>query len=91
VAPGGEQMPAGYAVAAALGLLRTYKLLISPYFAGSCRFLPSCADYTREAIERHGVARGVWLGLKRLSRCHPLCQGGHDPVPSSVVHSNRAS
>jgi uncharacterized protein len=58
-----------------------YKLLISPYFAGSCRFLPSCADYAREAVIRHGALRGTWLAARRLSRCQPLCAGGHDPVP----------
>jgi putative membrane protein insertion efficiency factor len=65
----------------ARGLLRAYKLLISPYFAGSCRFLPSCADYADEAIARHGVVRGGWLAARRLCRCHPFCAGGHDPVP----------
>lgn len=65
----------------ARGLLRAYKALISPYFAGSCRFLPSCASYADEAIEHHGLWRGVWLTTLRLARCHPLCRGGHDPVP----------
>src|SRR3990167_4761428 len=61
--------------------LRAYKLCISPYFRGSCRFLPSCADYAAEAIDRHGVLRGSWLAVRRLARCHPLCAAGHDPVP----------
>ncbi|PYR53481.1 MAG: membrane protein insertion efficiency factor YidD [Acidobacteria bacterium] len=65
----------------ALGLLRGYKLFISPHFAGSCRFLPSCADYASEAIARYGVRRGSWLAAKRLARCHPLCRAGHDSVP----------
>jgi len=65
----------------ALALIRGYKLLISPYFRGSCRFLPSCADYAAEAFTRHGAARGLWLASRRLARCHPLCAGGHDPVP----------
>jgi putative membrane protein insertion efficiency factor len=64
-----------------LALIDAYKLLISPYFAGSCRFLPSCADYAREAVIRHGALRGTWLAARRLSRCQPLCAGGHDPVP----------
>jgi putative membrane protein insertion efficiency factor len=55
--------------------------LISPHFHGSCRFLPSCADYAAIAIERHGALRGGWLALRRLARCHPLCAAGHDPVP----------
>jgi putative membrane protein insertion efficiency factor len=66
----------------ALALIRGYKVFISPYFRGSCRFLPSCADYASEAIIRHGVVRGGWLAARRLSRCHPLCAAGHDPVPS---------
>ena len=67
----------------ALVLLRGYKLLISPFFAGSCRYLPSCADYARDAVVLHGALKGSWLALRRLSRCHPLCEGGHDPVPLS--------
>ena len=66
----------------ALVVLRGYKVFISPYFRGSCRFLPSCADYAAEAIERHGVLRGGWLAARRLVRCQPLCAAGHDPVPS---------
>jgi putative membrane protein insertion efficiency factor len=68
-------------VRAALLLLRGYKLVFSPYFRGSCRFLPSCADYAAEAVTRHGLVRGSWLAARRLARCHPLCAGGHDPVP----------
>ncbi|MBZ5558601.1 MAG: membrane protein insertion efficiency factor YidD [Acidobacteriia bacterium] len=66
---------------ALLGLLRVYKLLFSQYFTGSCRFLPSCADYAAEAVTRHGAWRGGWLAARRLTRCHPLCTAGHDPVP----------
>jgi putative membrane protein insertion efficiency factor len=50
-------------------------------FAGSCRFVPSCSDYMAEAVRVHGAVRGVWLGVRRLARCHPLCQHGFDPVP----------
>ena len=64
-----------------LVLLRGYKLIISPLFTGSCRFHPSCSDYTAEAIRVHGVGRGIWLGMKRLGRCQPFCSGGYDPVP----------
>jgi hypothetical protein len=77
-------MPRGdlsFAQRGALGLLRAYKVLISPMFAGSCRFLPSCSDYTSEAVERFGVIRGSLLGARRLARCHPLGSHGLDPVP----------
>jgi len=70
------------AVRLCLVLLRGYKILISPYFRGSCRFLPSCADYAAEAIDRHGATQGIWLAARRLVRCHPLCAAGHDPVPA---------
>jgi uncharacterized protein len=66
----------------ALAALRTYKLLLSPFFAGSCRFLPSCSDYAAEAIRRYGVVRGVWMAAARLARCHPLGGAGVDPVPA---------
>ncbi len=65
----------------ALALLKAYKLALSPLFAGSCRFLPTCADYAREAVILHGVLAGSYLAARRLVRCHPLCACGHDPVP----------
>ena len=69
-------------VRAALFALRFYKAYLSILFAGSCRFEPTCSRYAYEAIEGFGVARGVWLGLKRLLRCHPLSRKfGYDPVP----------
>jgi hypothetical protein len=64
--------------------LRGYKLTLSSLFAGSCRFLPSCADYTADAVRRHGVVAGAILGVRRLARCHPFCSGGHDPVPDRL-------
>ena len=67
---------------AALAALRSYKLLISPLFAGSCRFMPSCSEYAREAIVRFGVVRGAVLAARRLTRCHPLGSHGFDPVPA---------
>lgn len=67
---------------AALAAIRLYKLLISPMFTGSCRFMPSCSDYAREAIVRFGVLRGSFLAVRRLGRCHPLGSHGFDPVPA---------
>ncbi len=66
--------------AIAIGLIRVYKLVISPLLPSACRFHPTCSEYMREAIEKHGVLKGVGLGLRRLSRCHPFRQGGFDPV-----------
>lgn len=66
---------------AALALVRFYQLTISRVLPSSCRFYPSCSEYTRQAIERYGLAEGVWLGVKRLARCHPFNPGGYDPVP----------
>ena len=77
-------LPLSAAQRSALFLLRGYKMLISPMFAGSCRFLPSCSDYAREAVTVHGVLRGTWLAARRLSRCHPLGSSGLDPVPRRV-------
>ncbi len=64
----------------ALALLRFYKAAISPWLPSACRFRPTCSEYTMDAISRHGLLPGVWLGLKRLGRCHPFCEGGYDPV-----------
>jgi len=69
-------------VRAALFALSCYQSYLSALFAGTCRFEPTCSRYAYEAIERFGVWRGVWLGGKRLLRCHPLSRKfGHDPVP----------
>jgi putative membrane protein insertion efficiency factor len=61
-------------------LLKGYKLAISPLLPSACRFRPTCSEYMMDAIAKHGAARGVWLGLKRLGRCHPFHEGGYDPV-----------
>ena len=65
----------------ALGMIRFYKRFISPVLPSACRFEPTCSVYTYQAIEIHGVVKGTWLGIKRISRCHPLNPGGYDPVP----------
>ena len=65
----------------ALAVIRFYKRFISPMLPSSCRFEPTCSQYTYQAIEKYGVLRGSWLGIRRISRCHPLNPGGYDPVP----------
>lgn len=65
----------------AILLIRTYQKVLSPLLGQRCRFYPSCSQYTLEAIQEWGLAKGTWLGMKRLSRCHPLNKGGFDPVP----------
>jgi len=65
---------------ALLHLIKGYQLMISPYLPPSCRFSPTCSEYTRQAVERHGVLKGLVMGLKRLSRCHPASSGGFHPV-----------
>ena len=61
--------------------IRVYQWTLSPILGPNCRYLPSCSDYAIEAIERHGAMAGLWLGLRRLLRCHPWTAGGYDPVP----------
>ena len=65
----------------ALELIRLYQLTLSQVMPPSCRFAPSCSQYTYEAISKFGFFKGVWLGTKRLARCHPFRPGGYDPVP----------
>jgi uncharacterized protein len=60
--------------------LRGYKRFISPWLPSACRFHPTCSEYTREAVDRYGVLRGLGMGAKRLLRCHPFHEGGFDPV-----------
>ncbi len=65
----------------ALALIRFYKRFLSPVLPSACRFEPTCSVYTYQAIEKYGVFKGGWLGVKRIARCHPLNPGGYDPVP----------
>jgi putative membrane protein insertion efficiency factor len=62
-------------------LIRLYQRALSPLLGPRCRYYPSCSQYALEALEEHGVLRGLWLALKRIGRCHPLHPGGFDPVP----------
>lgn len=72
---------------ALLLLVRLYQAALSPLLGGACRFHPSCSHYAIEAIERHGAARGAWMALKRVLRCHPFAAGGFDPVPEPPVRA----
>ena len=76
--------PAGVVARALLLALRGYRLLLSPWLGGGCRFWPTCSLYAMEAVERHGAAAGSYLAARRLLRCHPGCAGGGDPVPERL-------
>jgi uncharacterized protein len=80
VSPNSSDRPP-FATRAVLRLIAFYKTSVSPWLPRACRYEPTCSVYAREAIERHGLARGVALALARLARCHPFRRGGFDPVP----------
>ncbi len=82
LSPGGQS---------AILLIRTYQKFLSPLLGQRCRFYPSCSQYTLEAIEEWGLIKGMWLGARRLSRCHPLNEGGFDPVPKRNAPSTNQS
>jgi putative membrane protein insertion efficiency factor len=63
-------------------LIRAYQIFLSPLLGARCRYYPSCSQYTLEAVQLHGVVYGLWLGAKRVTRCHPFHPGGYDPVPA---------
>ena len=68
-------------VRAGLIVIRAYQLLLSPFAGGACRFSPSCSQYALDAVATHGLVRGMWLAIRRVSRCHPFGTAGFDPVP----------
>ncbi|HYJ91122.1 MAG TPA: membrane protein insertion efficiency factor YidD [Pyrinomonadaceae bacterium] len=63
-----------------LDLLGVYKAMVSPFLPPACRFEPTCSEYARLAVEKYGSVRGLWMSIKRILRCQPFCEGGHDPV-----------
>ena len=74
-----------------MALVRLYRLLLSPWLGSACRFEPTCSSYSLQALDKHGALAGSYLTLKRLVRCHPGCDGGHDPVPERSFDRLRAS
>jgi len=64
-----------------LAVIRVYRLTLSPWWGGQCRYTPTCSLFAAEAIERHGAWQGTWLAMRRVGRCHPWHGGGYDPVP----------
>jgi len=75
---------------AVVAVLRLYKRFVSPWLPPACRFYPSCSEYAAEAVERHGVSRGMVLAARRLLRCHPFHSGGFDPVPGAPERHTEA-
>ena len=71
-----------------VGLVKAYRLVLSPWLGSSCRFEPTCSLYAIDALQQHGAAGGSYLTLHRLMRCHPWCDGGHDPVPRTLFKSS---
>lgn len=67
-----------------LFLIKVYQNFISPLTPATCRFNPTCSNYTKEALEKHGLTKGGWLALKRIFSCHPWGGSGYDPVPKKL-------
>jgi len=72
----------------AVSIVRAYQLALGPFTGGACRFEPSCSAYAIGALEEHGLARGFWLAISRVARCHPLAAPGCDPVPPRPAGPN---
>jgi hypothetical protein len=68
-----------------MGVVRAYRFFLSPWLGSACRFTPTCSAYALQALDQHGPGVGSYLAARRLLRCHPLCAGGHDPVPAQPV------
>ena len=66
--------------------VRAYRYFLSPWLGSACRFEPTCSRYALDALDQHGAARGAYLATRRVLRCHPWCDGGFDPVPSTARH-----
>ena len=71
-----------------LRFIRGYQLFISPLLGARCRYYPTCSSYAADAITTHGLAKGIFLAIRRIGRCHPLAEGGNDPVPP-CQHTNK--
>jgi hypothetical protein len=74
-----------------IGLVKGYRLFLSPWLGAACRFEPTCSVYSIQALERHGAAGGSYLTLRRIARCNPWCNGGHDPVPATLFSFKSSS
>ncbi|MEM6684414.1 MAG: membrane protein insertion efficiency factor YidD [Bacteroidota bacterium] len=70
-------------------LIRFYQAAISPYTPAACRYTPTCSHYAAEALKKHGLFRGGWLAVKRISSCHPYGGSGYDPVPDDLTKHNK--
>jgi putative membrane protein insertion efficiency factor len=72
-----------------IGLVRVYQVAISPWLGANCRFTPTCSAYTIEAIREWGAFKGTWLGIKRMSKCHPWGSHGYDPIPRKEIEKEK--
>jgi len=71
--------------------IKVYRIALSPFVGRSCRFVPSCSHYAEDALRAHGPARGSWMALKRIARCHPWSEGGFDPIPRAQSSSAQSA